>query len=199
MKRFTLLVAGLLASGLALAQHGRPMAERYPDDPRYGYQEEGVIYDFARVIDAKPVYDEVGIAEPREVCWNEPVTYYERDYAYYRPRREAPEVLGGIIGGLIGNQFGSGDGRVAATIAGVALGSAVARDAERYDRRYGGASYARTVHERRCDVREDYRTERQLVGYEVTYDYNGSIGRAFSERHPGTEMRVRVMVEPAED
>ena len=99
---------------------------------------------------------------------------------------------------LIGNQFGSGSGRAAATAAGFALGASVAHDNE-YRRYYNSAPrYERTVTERRCAVRENYRSERQLIGYDVTYDYNGTIGRTFSERQPGTEIRVRVAVEPAD-
>lgn len=170
-----------------------------------GYRDQGSVgYDFARVVDSRPVYEDVAYAEPREVCWSEPVTYVEppRYVRYERRPSATPEIVGGIIGGLIGNQFGHGDGRAAATIAGVALGASVAHDNER---RYGGyyaASYGpsatRTVSERRCEVRDDYRNERRLVGYEVTYDYNGTIGHTFSERQPGTEIRVRVAVEPAD-
>lgn len=188
----------LLMSGVASAAG----AQGYYEPAGRGLDDSGVGYDFARVVDVQPVYDEVPISTPRRVCWNEPVTYTSAPrYTRYRPRNEAPEIVGGIIGGLIGNQFGHGDGRAAATLAGFALGSAVARDAERRDRyEYGYAPrYERTVSERRCEVREDYRQERQLVGYDVTYDYNGTVGRTFTERQPGTEIRVRVAVEPADD
>ena len=158
-----------------------------------------VSYDFARVVDVQPVYDDVRVPEPREVCWNEPVTYAEPRHTQYRPRSGTQEVVGGIIGGLIGNQFGHGDGRAAATIAGVALGASVARDSERR-RYYDGYAprYQRTVNERRCEVRNDHRRERVLVGYDVTYDYKGTVGHTFSERQPGTEIRVRVDVQAAD-
>jgi len=158
-----------------------------------------VSYDFARVVDVQPVYDDVRVPEPREVCWNEPVTYAEPRYTQYRPRSGTQEVVGGIIGGLIGNQFGHGDGRAAATIAGVALGASVARDSERRGYYDGYAPrYQRTVNERRCEVRNDHRRERVLVGYDVTYDYKGTVGHTFSERQPGTEIRVRVDVQAAD-
>lgn len=177
-------------------------AQGYYGAAERSYGDQSVGYDFARVVDVQPVYDEVPVAQPREVCWNEPVTYAsEPRYTRYRPRNDTPEIVGGIIGGLIGNQFGHGDGRAAATLAGVALGSAVARDNERQRRYYDNYAprYERTVNERRCEVRDDYRRERQLVGYDVTYDYNGTVGHTFSERQPGTEIRVRVAVEPADD
>ena len=197
--RSSLLALSLLgAAGAASAQYRDPLPP-----PAERYQEESVGYDFARVIDVQPVYDEVSYAEPRRTCWNEPVTYVEQPrYTSYRRHSDTPEIVGGIIGGLIGNQFGSGSGRAAATVAGVALGASVARDSERRRGYYAydsyGPSYTRTVSERRCEVREDYRNERQLIGYDVTYDYNGTIGHTFSERQPGTEIRVRVAVEPAD-
>lgn len=193
--RISLLAVTLAGLSTAASAQGY-YDSRYRDDSSVGY-------DFARVVDVQPVYDDVSYAQPREVCWNEPVTYVEQPrYARYeRPRSGTPEIVGGIIGGLIGNQFGHGDGRAAATIAGVALGASVARDNQRYRGGYYesyGPRYERTVNERRCEVRDDYRSERQLIGYDVTYDYNGTIGHTFSERQPGTEIRVRVAVEPAD-
>ncbi|HWS26981.1 MAG TPA: glycine zipper 2TM domain-containing protein [Xanthomonadales bacterium] len=167
-----------------------------------GYAQQGdaqagsVSFDFARVVNSQPVYDEVSVAQAREVCWNEPTPYVEPTYAYHDSRSAAPEIVGGIIGGLIGNQFGHGDGRAAATIAGVALGASVAHNNDR-SRYYGtGQRYAGTVDQRRCEVREEYRPQRQVVGYDVTYDYKGTIGHTFSPRPPGTEIRVRISVEP---
>ena len=189
----------LLAFSLACSAVAAPAQDYYPDD-QYDQQASGAVsYDFAKVIDVQPVYDQVAVAEPRRVCWNEPVTYVSGPrYAPYRRAGETPEVVGGIIGGLIGNQFGHGDGRAAATFAGFALGSAVARDNNRRYHDGYAPRVERTVTERRCEQRSDYRRERQLVGYDVTYDYKGVIGHSFSERQPGTEIRVRVAVEPAD-
>jgi uncharacterized protein YcfJ len=190
--RLILTLACLGVATTASAQSGF-----YDDRPA-----AGVGYDFARVVDARPVYEEVGYAEPREVCWNEPVrhVYQEPAPRYHRRGSDTPEIVGGIIGGLVGNQFGSGSGRAAATVAGVALGASIARDAERDSRYYDGYSrrYERTTYERRCELQEDYRSERELVGYEVTWDYNGTIGHSFARQHPGSEIRVRVAVEPAD-
>jgi uncharacterized protein YcfJ len=190
--RWVLALACMGVATIASAQ------SRFQDDGRGA----GVAYDFARVVDAHPVYEDVGYAEPREVCWDEPVrhVYHEPAPRYRRHGSDTPEIVGGIIGGLVGNQFGSGSGRAAATVAGVALGASIARDAERDSRYYGGYGrrYERTSYERRCALREAYRSERELVGYEVTWDYKGTIGRSFSRQHPGSEIRVRVAVEPAD-
>jgi uncharacterized protein YcfJ len=198
MRAANRLVLALACMGVATIASAQ---SRFQDDGRGA----GVAYDFARVVDAHPIYEDVGYAEPREVCWNEPVrhVYHEPAPRYRRHGSDTPEIVGGIIGGLVGNQFGSGSGRAAATVAGVALGASIARDAERDSRYYGGYDgygrrYERTSYERRCELREDYRSERELVGYEVTWDYNGTIGQSFSRQHPGSEIRVRVAVEPAD-
>lgn len=151
-------------------------------------------YGVARVLEAHPVYQTVEVPEGREVCFDEPVTYYEPGRV---PRNaHTNEVLGLVVGGLLGNQIGSGSGRAAATVGGAMLGSAVARDANR-ERYY--ASGRRVVREERvCEWREDYRQERELTGYDVTYDYNGTIGHTFTRREPGQTIRVRVAVEAVE-
>lgn len=153
--------------------------------------EDGETLAEARVVEAQPIYETVQIPEGREVCHSEPVTYYEPGPRYRRS--ESGEVLGLIVGGLIGNQFGRGSGRAAATVGGAMLGSAIARDADRNRYYRGGREVTR--HEEFCEWRDEYRTERRLTGYDVTYDYNGAIGHIVTERHPGQTVRVRVAVE----
>ena len=153
-------------------------------------------YDFARVISAQPIYETVEVDEGREVCSNQRVNYAQQDYRQHRS--ESGSVLGAIIGGVIGNQFGSGNGRAAATVAGVALGSAVARDAQNssrynHDRRYTSRT------ERICEYQPNYRTERQIVGYDVRYDYKGQTGRTTTRNQPGQTIRVQVAVTVIED
>jgi uncharacterized protein YcfJ len=157
-------------------------------------------YDFARVISAKPIYETVEIDDGREVCRNERVQHAPQYDQGYRPRRESSSVVGAIIGGVIGNQFGSGRGRAAATVAGVALGSAIARDNER-ERSYGYGRRSRSVvtTERICTIEPRIRTERELVGYNVRYDYKGQVGETVTRSQPGSTIRVRVAVEAIED
>jgi uncharacterized protein YcfJ len=158
-------------------------------------------YDFARVISAKPIYETVEVDDGREVCRNERVQHAPQYDRGYRPQRESSSIVGAIIGGVIGNQFGSGRGRTAATVAGVALGSAIARDNER-ERAYGyGQRRSRSVvtTERICTFEPSIRTERELVGYNVRYDYKGQVGETVTRNQPGSTIRVRVDVEAIED
>jgi len=153
-------------------------------------------YDFARVISAQPIYETVEIDNGREVCRNQRVNYAQQEYRQHRS--ESSSVVGAIIGGVIGNQFGSGNGRAAATVAGVALGSAVARDAQNNARRYDSPRYASRT-ERICEYQPDYRTERQIVGYDVRYDYKGQRGQTTTRNQPGQTIRVQVAVTAIED
>src|SRR5687767_14709436 len=77
-------------------------------------------WDYARVVRAEPIYREVRVSEPREVCREEPVT----ERTVYRGHPNPGSVLiGAMIGGVIGHQFGGGHGRDAATAAGAVIGA----------------------------------------------------------------------------
>ncbi|MCB1560227.1 MAG: glycine zipper 2TM domain-containing protein [Xanthomonadales bacterium] len=177
-----LLIVALL---LALPVQAQRYDERYQDS---GY------YDVARVVDVQPLHETISQPVSSRECWREPVQYRTAD-RYYGPRDKTPAVLGGIIGGLIGNQIGHGRDRDIATIAGVALGAAAAHDAQR--RNGGYYQRGRTVRtsQERCAVRTDYRDQQQLVGYDVTYDYQGRIGHVQTDFDPGDTIRVRIDVQ----
>jgi uncharacterized protein YcfJ len=154
-------------------------------------------YDFARVISAQPIYETVEVDQGREVCSNQRVNYPQQGYREHRS--ESGSVIGAIIGGVIGNQFGSGRGRAAATVAGVALGSAVARDAQYNNARYRNDRRYTSRTERVCEYQPSYRTERQIVGYDVRYDYKGQTGHTTTRNQPGRTIRVQVAVTAIED
>jgi len=185
MKRTLLTLA--LATGLVTA--GAASAQRY----------YAPAYDYARVVDVDPIVTQGQRPVSREVCYDEQVRYREsgRYDGYDRRGSATPTIAGAIIGGVVGNQFGSGRGRDAATVAGAVLGGSIGRDHsrdrydgyDRYDRR--PASY-RGV-ERRCQVETAYRGGRQrVVGYDVTYVYNGRTFRTQTDRHPGQRIRIQV-------
>ncbi len=160
-------------------------------------------YDFARVISSQPIYETVEIDDGREVCHNEQVRVpqYSQSQYYERPRSESASVFGAILGGVIGNQFGRGRGRVAATVAGVALGSAIANDNDRQDRYRGRYASSRSVvsTERVCEYQPRVRTERQLTGYNVRYDYKGQVGETTTRNQPGSTIRVQIQVTAIDD
>ncbi len=138
---------------------------------------ENVTYAFAEVLSADPVYRVVP-GQPREECYEERV----------RGDSSAGTVLGAVIGGALGNQVGRGDGRRAATIAGAVVGGAVGNNMAQD----GGQVQTR------CRIIEAEPERREVVGYDVQYRYQGEIFVSRLDYDPGSRLRVRVSVSPAD-
>jgi uncharacterized protein YcfJ len=182
------LAAALVTFAAAPAfadHHWRPVG----DDDRPA----GDDYDYARVVDVRPLVTRVRVDEPRRECWDE--TRYEAP-----PRRgvAGPMILGAMIGGALGNQIGRGDGRRAATVAGAIIGTALGHDAaeRRRDRDYDPEPRPYTVQQ--CDVRYESRWNERIDGYDVTYEYHGRRYHTRLPYDPGDRIRVQVDVAPAE-
>lgn len=162
----------------------------YPHD---SYPKDG--YDYAPVTAVTPVYNDIQVLEPRTQCWDQTVTYQQ------------PSPAGAIIGGLIGAAVGrdaargyrhgwgrhshyhrgnKGAGMVAGAAVGAAIGNAISR--HNAPVQYGT--------EQRCQVVEQVNTRRELVGYDVNYQYNGQTYLIRTNQHPGDRIRVRVDVTP---
>jgi uncharacterized protein YcfJ len=186
MKR--LMIASLFASTIVAAQ-----AETYTDT--------------ARVRSAEPQYENTSL--PRQECTSQWIS--EPDGRGNRERQGRPmsqerqyggAILGGLAGGVVGHQFGGGNGKDAATALGVVLG-AMAGDkmanhdhAGQYDNaRYEPAQHAMQQREvQRCHTVYDAQT--RLTGYRVAYDYRGQSYTTFMRSNPGSNLSVRVTVDP---
>ncbi|WP_346836958.1 glycine zipper 2TM domain-containing protein [Microbulbifer sp. SAOS-129_SWC] len=186
MQLYKQLIAAALVAGLvgfsAWASAG---------DSGY-YPNAGEGYDYARVVSATPVYNEVQVRTPRTQCWDQQV-------AYRQPGSPAGALIGGLIGAAIGNKAG-GHGhhrhyrrhsRGASTVAGAAVGALLGSEISR-----ANAPVQYTT-EQRCQVVDDYTTRRELVGYDVRYRYNGREYLTRTDQAPGDRIRVRVDVSPA--
>jgi uncharacterized protein YcfJ len=133
------------------------------------------------------VYEPVRVRAPREVCTEEPVT----ERVVHRGSADPGAVLfGAVLGGVVGHQFGGGSGKDVATAAGALIG---ANHAAQHTYRDGHVT-ERTVYETRCETVHKARYEQVLDGYNVTYRYHGRLYHTFTERHPGSRIRVRVDV-----
>lgn len=149
-------------------------------------------YEEARVLSSTPIYRIVEISTPQQECWEEEVVRQE-----HRRRSESatPGLLGMLIGGALGNAVGShkSSQRVGAVV-GAVLGGSVARDIVRNNENQRATVYVDTVE--RCRTVELTRQEEKLVGYDVSYSYNGSQHTVRMPEDPGNTVRVRVDVEP---
>lgn len=166
----------LLSTGLAAADpvgYGPP----YGDGPDYR--------DRAKVVSAVPVYDRINT--PSRECRTE-YHEYQESASNNDGHNTGGAVLGAIVGGLLGSTVGKGNGKVAAAAVGAATGAVVG------DRSGVGSTdtYTTTRPVEHCRMVDNY--QQQVVGYDVTYRYEG---RTFTTRmpfDPGNWVSVRVSV-----
>jgi uncharacterized protein YcfJ len=178
MKRIVLFVVSAAITSMAAS----PVLAGKRYDPAF--------YDYAEVIEAKPVIELVRVDSPRQECWTETRIRYG-----YRSGQDSytPEIFGAIVGAVIGNRFGSGRGRDLATAAGAVLGGSIGHDAKRRRHRH---VYNEPVE--RCETRHEFHEQEHVVGYQVKYRYGDRIYHSRTGQDPGDRIRVRVQVEPAE-
>lgn len=185
MKRKTLIsatgVAGVL---LALAGAQAALADHKPGKRHGGNGQTR--YDYARVVDVKPLIRTVRVEIPVRECYETPAEVRRE------PRRASVgrTIAGGIIGGVIGSQFGGGSGRDAMTVLGTVIGAASASDKEReYE----------VPPQRYCETRYEYEERDRVEGFRVTYVYDGETYTTRTSSDPGDEIRVRVSLQPLVD
>lgn len=141
----------------------------------------GESFEYAEVVESRPVYRLVEVSRPVERCWTERVDAGRRS--------DTPLILSAIIGGAVGNAVGNNKSnkRVGAAL-GAVLGHSIGRDIVR------GAGGFRTVE--RCGTVDEPGTEERLIGWQVTYLYNGEEHSVRMPRDPGETVRLRVSVQP---
>lgn len=137
---------------------------------------------YVDVIDAQPIIETISVPERREVCERFPEQQRARKHSH-----GGGALLGAVIGGVIGNRFGKGNGRKAATAAGVMIGAGIGAKKERKRYNHHGI-------ETRCFIDTVYREEEQLVGYDVSYRYDGELRYVQLQDHPGDQLKLRVDV-----
>lgn len=99
-------------------------------------------------------------------------------------KRVAGTVLGGVAGGLLGSQIGGGSGKKVATVAGAAAGA------------YAGNQVQKGMQQRDTDSATETRCKtvnvrsEKLVGYDVTYRYNGKQDTVRMSYNPGKQIPV---------
>ncbi|HET6603225.1 MAG TPA: glycine zipper 2TM domain-containing protein [Xanthomonadaceae bacterium] len=174
------VIATLIAAMTALALPDTGQAQRRPS--------ETVNYAYADVLRVDPVYEVVRFTEPSEECYDEELRVRERDSG------AGGTVLGAIVGGVIGSNVGSGAGRRAATAAGAVVGGAIGHNIDKNN----GGEREYTERQHRCRIVDVEREERRVAGYDVEYQYKGDVYFSRMAYDPGSKLRVRVSVEPAD-
>jgi len=173
MNKVTLLgasVISLLVSGVVMGQ---------------------VEYDYAAVVESRPIIQVVEISTPQEQCWEEEYVVERR---YGRSGSNTPALLGTIIGGALGNAVGhnKSNKRVGAVL-GAVLGHSIGRDIMRDQQ---GPNRREDDVVERCETVYEQHEEERIVGYQVTYNYNGQEYTVRADSDPGDQIQVRVSVQP---
>lgn len=169
----------MLVAGCASADHGY-RRHHHHDDYVYTSYDAYNYGDYGRVVDARPIYRQVAIDIPHESCRVRTVARESRNGDSF-----GGTLIGGLVGGAIGHEIGHGRGT--ATAVGGLIGAAIGNEA--------GSS--RTVRYRDEEVcRTQYRTEyeNRIIGYDVSYSYNGRIYQTRTDSHPGDRIPVSVAV-----
>lgn len=146
---------------------------------------------FAEVVAAKEVFETV--VTPREKCETVQV---QHQAPVKDEKRIAGSVVGAVAGGLLGSTIGGGDGKKLATVAGAAAGgyagNRVQKNLQEKDTTTTTEQRCRTVSEK----------SQKLVGYNVTYRFDGKEGVARTSFKPGPTLPVKngqVVTTPSTD
>jgi uncharacterized protein YcfJ len=147
-------------------------------------------YETVAVVSAQPVYQLAQIETPQERCVEERILVD-------RARRQSsgtPIIVSTIIGGAIGNAVGNNKSskRVGAVL-GAVLGNSVGRDIARQSQSPDTRHYQIVE---RCETVFVSHEEERLLGYDVTYLFNGQQYSVRMAQNPGSQMKVRVDVQP---
>lgn len=145
----------------------------------------------ARVTRVKPIVKTYENRTPREQCHYEKVAYQE---PVHRGSSSATStILGAVIGGALGNELGhrKHNKRNGAAI-GAILGGSIGRDIGRGKTQY----VTKYRDERVCNTTTEVSYDERVIGYDVTYRYNGQPYTTRMNYDPGDSIRVRVAVTP---
>jgi uncharacterized protein YcfJ len=135
---------------------------------------------FADVVAVKEVVETA--VTPRERCEDVQV---QHQAPVKDEHRVAGTVAGGLAGGLLGSAVGGGKGKTLATVAGAAAGG------------YAGNRIQKNMQEKDVVTTTEHRCKtvneksQKLVGYDVTYRFDGKDGVARTSFKPGAQLPVK--------
>ncbi|PCJ49930.1 MAG: hypothetical protein COA74_03830 [Gammaproteobacteria bacterium] len=152
--------------------------------------EDSFHYDYATVLQSKPVYRIIEMTKQERQCRPEEVVYKQR-----QRKSSNGSLVGGILGAAVGHALGhNSKHRTGATVAGALVGASIANNTN------NNISFnERRVVESRCRLVPTTWEEEKIVGYKVVYRYNG---RTFETRlpfEPTDSLKIRVVMTPIQD
>lgn len=136
---------------------------------------------YAKVTSVTPVRESSQV--PKQVCHDEVV-------AQTAPPKDEHQLIGtaigAVAGGLLGNQVGGGKGKTLATVAGAVGGGIAGNRIEASRQRAKQTSDVKQV----CEtVQADGPS--QIVGYDVSYVYNGVTRTVRMDHDPGDRVEIQ--------
>jgi uncharacterized protein YcfJ len=135
---------------------------------------------FAEVVSVKEVVEPV--LTPREKCEDIQV---KQQAPVKDEKRIAGSVVGGLAGGLLGSTVGGGQGKTLATVAGAAAGGYAGNRVQKNMQEKDVV----TTTERRCKTVNE--KSQKLVGYDVSYRFDGKSGVVRTSFKPGPTLPVK--------
>lgn len=134
--------------------------------------------EVGKVISSVQVIQQVSV--PRQICTQEQV-------AVQQNKSGAGAAMGAIAGGVLGNQIGGGSGKVAATALGIFGGAILGNNIE-------GAPAPQTQTMQNCTTQNVF--ENRVMGYNVTYEFNGKQYTVQLPHDPGPTIKLNVTPAP---
>jgi len=148
-------------------------------------------FEYAEVLESRPIYQVVEVSTPQEQCWEEEIAVDRRRGG---GDSSTPVIVSTILGGAIGNAVGHNkSNRRVGTVLGAVLGHSIGRDIVRGNSQSSHREYELV---QRCQTVYEQHEEERLVGYQVTYLYNGEERSIRTDSDPGDQIRLRVNVQP---
>lgn len=145
---------------------------------------------WAKVTHVQPITQMIEQYIPQKHCWNEPIRY-KQPKAHRQNNSGA--IIGTIVGGAIGNNI-SRHGR-SGTIIGAVIGASVGHNLTKQNNpRPRPNSFHRN--QRRCQMTERVSYQEKVIGYDVSYRYQGNEYQTQMDHHPGRKIRVKMSVQP---
>ena len=135
---------------------------------------------FAEVVAVKEITETVVI--PREHCED---VHVQHQAPVKDEQRIAGTVVGGLAGGLLGSAIGGGNGKTLATVAGAAAGGFAGNQVQKNMQQKDVV----TTSERRCKTLNE--KSQKVVGYNVTYRFEGKDGVVRMPFKPGPTLPVK--------